>query len=478
MRNRGENLKSNHQEIWSYLYELFLHVMAEKINTFEEQNSSLAFDSPINLLPLEVQTVFSRFSVEFAADEVFWMQEDSKILYVNDSACRHLGYSRGELLQMYVWDWDPLFTKEHWQEFFQVIKEKKKMFFETKHRTKSGEVFPVEISSHSLEYKGRTYLFAFVKDISERKRIEEEIDNHRNHLEDLVIKRTEELENTLKKLETTQAELLQSQKLQAIGQLAAGIAHEINTPSQYVASNLTFLRESVAEIVQALRAGRQLFENEQNDTALRQIQDKFEHIAETSDLDYLLEEIPAALASCENGIEQISKIVNALKNLTTTRDGMPEPVQIKPLIESIVEVSRNEWKSLAELETVLDPELETIFGLKDALGQALLNLIVNAAQAIEDRNGKEGNRGLIRIVTKRDGDWGELRIEDNGCGIDPSLQHRIFDPFFTTKEVGRGSGQGLAIAHNVVTEKHHGTIRVQSEPECGSTIIIRLPLQD
>ncbi|WP_051309068.1 sensor histidine kinase [Desulfogranum japonicum] len=165
-----------------------------------------------------------------------------------------------------------------------------------------------------------------------------------------------------------------------------------------------------------------------------------------------------------------------MKNFAHTSGDVPELVQVKSLIESSVDISRSEWKLRADLETEFDPELETVLGLRDELGQVLLNLIINAAHAIEDCNNMEGQKGLIRIVTRRDGNWGEIKVEDNGCGISLSLQQKIFEPFFTTKEVGRGSGQGLAIIYNIVTDKHHGTIRVQSEPGKGATFIIRLPL--
>ncbi|WP_051309067.1 PAS domain S-box protein [Desulfogranum japonicum] len=280
--------------------------MQKNIDTRDSHNSSFDFTGPINQWPQEIQAVFFRFSVEVAADEVFWMRDDSKLLYVNDSACRRLGYSREELLQMYVWDWDPLFSKELWYDFLRDINEKKTLFFETQHRTKSGAVFPVEISSHVLTYEGQNYIFAFVTDISERRKTEDELENHRNHLEGLVKKRTKELENTLMELKAAQAEILHSQKLQAIGKLAAGIAHEINTPSQYVGNNLSFIHDSFTDLLQAMASCRALLVDSQEELSVQDFRYKLEQIIEISDLDFLTEEVPQALAACEDGIGRIT----------------------------------------------------------------------------------------------------------------------------------------------------------------------------
>jgi two-component system, NtrC family, sensor kinase len=153
-----------------------------------------------------------------------------------------------------------------------------------------------------------------------------------------------------------------------------------------------------------------------------------------------------------------------------------QQVDLHNLIQSTIAISRNEWKYVAKLETDFDPKLPYMDGLKDELGQVMLNLIVNAVHAIEDQGYKEGGNGIIRISTKLDGEWVEIQVEDNGCGIPQESYSKIFEPFFTTKDVGRGSGQGLAIVYNVVANKHHGKISVHSEPGKWTTLTIRLPL--
>jgi signal transduction histidine kinase len=153
-----------------------------------------------------------------------------------------------------------------------------------------------------------------------------------------------------------------------------------------------------------------------------------------------------------------------------------EPVDLEMLIHTTVEISRNAWKRVAELDLELASSPLIVSGLRDELGQVLLNLIINAVDAIADAPPSEGGLGRIRILTRVAGDWAEIVVEDSGCGISPSLLSKIFEPFFTTKQVGRGSGQGLAIAYHIVTDKHGGELLVDSTPGKGSTFTVRLPL--
>lgn len=160
----------------------------------------------------------------------------------------------------------------------------------------------------------------------------------------------------------------------------------------------------------------------------------------------------------------------------TSASASLQPVELAPLIDSTVEITRTQWHTVARVETVCDPELPTVNGIRSELGVVLLNLIVNAAHAIGDGRGVEPGQGLIRIVTRRNGDWAEIAVTDNGCGIPGELQQKIFEPFFTTREVGKGSGHGLAIAYNIIAGNHHGELLVDSGPGKGTTFTVRLPL--
>jgi len=295
-------------------------------------------------------------------------------------------------------------------------------------------------------------------------------------LEKAVAMRTHELEQALDHLKSAQTDLLQAQKQQAIGQLAAGIAHEINTPTQYLGNNVSFLQDSFDTLLQTLRHCQELLRAEAGGQSVESLRHGLREALDLADLDFMGEEVPRALNDSGEGVKRISDIVGAMKDFAQPSGGKMMPVELESLIRAAVEISRYEWKEVAEISTDLDPLLPSVVGLKDELGQALLNLIINAAHAIADSpcGGEAG--GLIHIMTRRRDDWAELSVEDNGCGIPEELQDKIFDPFFTTKGVGKGSGQGLAIVYNVITGKHHGQLFVHSEPGRGTTITARLPL--
>lgn len=260
-------------------------------------------------------------------------------------------------------------------------------------------------------------------------------------LEDVVSSRTHELEaqrreleRTLAELKTTQAELLQSQKLQSIGQLAAGIAHEINTPTQYVGSNLDFITESVDDLLVALRSCENLLNQDHREFSLAVVRQSFTAALENADVEYIKEEIPRALDACKDGVQRISNIVGAMKNFAYKGNGTLEPVELQPLIDSTIEISRNEWRFCADLETRYDSSLKYIKGMKDELGQVLLNLIVNAAHAIEDSRAASEEKGTIRVITQKKDDWAIIRVEDNGCGIPDAVREKIFDPFLPLRK--------------------------------------------
>ncbi|RLB20288.1 MAG: histidine kinase, partial [Deltaproteobacteria bacterium] len=178
-----------------------------------------------------------------------------------------------------------------------------------------------------------------------------------------------------------------------------------------------------------------------------------------------------------DGVERVTKIVRAMKEFS--HPGSPEktPVDINHAIDNAITVAKNEWKYVADIETDLDPDLPPVPCLPADLNQVILNLIINAAHAIEKVVGNNGNRkGKIRVITRKDNGWAEIAISDTGCGIPDSIRHRIFDPFFTTKEVGKGTGQGLSIAHSIIVDKHGGTIDFESREGKGTTFTIKLPL--
>jgi len=274
-----------------------------------------------------------------------------------------------------------------------------------------------------------------------------------------------------------QGQLAQSQKLESIGQLAAGIAHEINTPTQYVGDNTRFLKDSIGDLIAIVDKYSELMasENGPKDWAKRSAEIKA--ALDELDFEYLKEEVPKAIEQSLEGVERVATIVRSMKEFSHPGGDEKQMADLNKAIESTITVSRNEWKYVAEMVTELDPTLPLIPCLLGDINQVILNMIVNAAHAITDVVGKDsGEKGTITVSTSRDHDQAEIRISDTGTGIEKDIIAKVFEPFFTTKEVGKGTGQGLAIARNVIVEKHGGTIDVESEVGKGTTMIIRLPI--
>jgi signal transduction histidine kinase len=198
---------------------------------------------------------------------------------------------------------------------------------------------------------------------------------------------------------------------------------------------------------------------------------------EQLDVEYLMEEVPKAIQQSLDGIERVAGIVQAMKEFSHPGTEEKTAIDLNRAIQSTITVARNEWKYVAEVVTEFDSCLPMARCLPGEFNQVILNLIINAAQAIAE-TAQEGDaaRGTITISTRRDGEWAEIRIGDTGTGIPEAIRSRVFDPFFTTKEVGKGTGQGLAIAHSIVVDKHQGTITFDTETGKGTTFIIRLPL--
>lgn len=271
-------------------------------------------------------------------------------------------------------------------------------------------------------------------------------------------------------------QLRQALKLESIGQLAAGIAHEINTPTQYIGDNTRFVQDAFSELLGLLGQYEKLLAaNEAGDVSQKLIAEVNAALAK-ADLGYLIEEIPKAIAQSLQGVERVTKIVRAMKDFSHPGTDEKTPLDLNKAIDSTITVARNEWKYVAEMVTDFDPSLPPVPCLPAEFNQVILNLIVNAAHAIADvvGDGAKG-KGNINVSTRRAGALAEIRIQDTGGGIPEKVRERIFEPFFTTKAVGKGTGQGLAIARSVVVDKHGGEITFETEIGKGTTFIIRLP---
>jgi two-component system, NtrC family, sensor kinase len=273
------------------------------------------------------------------------------------------------------------------------------------------------------------------------------------------------------------AAALHTQKLESIGQLAAGIAHEINTPIQYVGDNTRFLKKSFTRLVEVVQSFESVVRAAQQGPVEAARVEEALAVAKRCKLEYLSAEIPKAIEQSLEGIDRVAGIVRAMKEFSHPDRTQSVPTDLNKCIETTITVARNEWKYVAEMAPELDRSLPLVSCIPGDFNQVVLNMIVNAAHAISDRvgDGSQG-KGTITISTRTDGDDVEIRIGDTGTGIPESCRRKIFDPFFTTKEVGKGTGQGLAIAYSVIVKKHGGTITFETEENVGTTFIIRLPI--
>ncbi len=276
-----------------------------------------------------------------------------------------------------------------------------------------------------------------------------------------------------------EAQLRQAQKLESVGQLAAGIAHEINTPIQYIGDNIRFVQEAFADLIRLLDAQQRLTEALRADALTPGLLAEAESAAKETDFAYLKEEVPKAIKQSLDGVGHVAHIVCAMKEFSHPGNTEKVRIDLNKAIQTTLTVARNEWKYVAGVVTEFAADLPLVACLPSEFNQVILNLVVNAAHAIgEVVARRKGALGEIRIATKRKGDWVEIRISDTGTGIPEEIQHRIFEPFFTTKEVGKGTGQGLAIARSTIVSKHGGELTFESAMGRGTTFLIRLPLNE
>jgi len=396
---------------------------------------------------------FSR-AVEQSPASVIITDTRGMIEYVNACFCRVTGYSPEEVLGR-----NPRILKsgqtpsEEYKSLWTTIVAGGEWRGEFCNKKKNGDLFweSAAISAIKNEQGEVTHFLGVKEDITERKNQEKE----RSMME---------------------MQLMQAQKLESVGQLAAGIAHEINTPTQYVGDNLRFIQEGFGTLNKLVTEFEKLLAALETNSMSPELLNEIIIRNKEADFPYLSTEIPVALDQSLDGIQRISSIVRAMKEFSHPGTKEKIPVDINHAITTTLTVAHNEWKYVAEVETALAPDLPKVLCLPDEINQVFLNLIVNASQAIGEIVKKTGGKGTIKITTQNNGPWVEIRIEDSGGGIPEAIQHRIFEPFFTTKEVGKGTGQGLTIARTAIVNKHNGEITFASKAGIGTTFLIRLPV--
>mgnify|MGYP001390960554 CR=1 FL=1 len=391
----------------------------------------------------EKELQLTQFSIEHASDSIQWMDSQGRIVYANQAACAILRRSREELLSLSVPDISPPFPREAWAAFWEQLKMRGSMTFESQLQTKPGELFPVEINANYLQFDGQEYCFASARDITERRALE--------------------------------AQLRQAQKLEGIGQLAAGIAHEINTPTQFVTDNLTFLRDSWKSIHELLEKYRGAIQNA-TPTLPPGIAATLAEAERSCDLNFIATETPRAIEQSLDGAQRVATIVRAMKEFSHPDSAEKTATNLNKAIDSTITVARNEWKYVSEIVTEFEENLPSVVCYPGDINQVVLNLIVNAAHSIKEKT-KDGDKGRITIGTRTRGECVEISVTDTGNGIPEAIRNKVFDPFFTTKAVGKGTGQGLSLAYTVIVKKHGGKIWFETEVGEGTTFHITLPIQ-
>jgi len=387
----------------------------------------------------------SRFAIDHASLAIAWARADGRYLYVNQEMCRILGYRRAELLQMRVVDVDPLPDPEaRWQAHWRRLRSAGSLTSESERRRKDGTTFPVELSASHFEYGGEAYSIAFVRDISERKRDEAELRQHRQDLEALVGERTAELRQAMR-------QLVQSEKLAALGHLVAGVAHELNTPLGNARIVAGALAEQVTEFARACESG-----------SLRR-----------SQLATFVERCQEAAQLLERNTGRAAELISQFKQVAIDQTSIRRRVfDLRQTVEELLASLRPQFKGRpqrVELDIPAGLQLDSYPG---PLEQVLANLVSNSLL-----HGFDGvDRGAIRLTASEvDGERIRLCYSDDGKGIADSIRHRIFDPFFTTRLGSGGSGLGLYISHNLVSGVLGGTLAVAGHPGQGVRFDIVLP---
>jgi PAS domain S-box-containing protein len=367
------------------------------------------------------------------------------ITYVNRKFVECTGYSYEEVIGQ-----NPRMLKsgktsaEQYRQMWETISSGREWRGEFCNRKKNGELFwEMAVLCPLKDEAGKTSHFLAIKeDITERRFLEQQ--------------------------------LYQAQKLEGIGQLASGIAHEINTPTQFVSDNLTFMRDAWKSIAGLLEQYRAAVRSEAVSTPA--ILEQLREAERECDLEFIAAEVPRAIEQGLEGTQRVAKIVRAMKDFSHPDSVDKTATDLNKAIESTVTVARNEWKYVAELTTEFDRDLPAVMCYPSQVEQVILNLVVNSAHAIKERVKEGEEKGRITVRTKQRGEMAEISITDTGTGIPESIRSKVFDPFFTTKEVGKGTGPGLALAHGVIVKKHGGQIWFESEVGKGTTFYIHLPI--
>lgn len=453
-----------------------------RVETLEGHNDSSSASSEIDSLRAQlarahIERTALRSALELRnaalnAASTLFMIVDAKapgqpILYVNRAHAQVHGYQQPEeLVGQSIAVLLESYTPEDKRELLRrALRERSAARVELQaHHSHGGSAWLgiaiIPISNHEGEVTHFVTLGADITSKLEAERRKEELQT--------------QLVNEMRERERMAIELRLAQKLEAVGRLAAGLAHEINTPTQYVSDSVYFLKSAFDDFGRLFNAYREALVEVAQNTGRTDVLERLKDVEAAADYSFLKQEVPKAFERTSEGIERVASIVRAMKEFAYPDVGEHSPADLNHALTTTLTVARSEYKYEATVSTEFGDLPHVLCNISE-LNQVFLNLIVNAAHAIRD-SGKDFSSGHILIATRTaTDDFVEIAITDNGCGINADNLDRIFDPFFTTKEVGRGTGQGLAIARSIVVDKHAGEIRVRSDVGVGTTFTVRLP---
>jgi two-component system, NtrC family, sensor kinase len=358
----------------------------------------------------------------------------------NHSASRIFGWGEAEALGRVFWELIGIDVAAIKDEEGRLQLGRK---FELSVRNRAGTIFPIDMSLVAVPLAERTMMCAIVEDRTLAKRLE--------------------------------MELRQAQKLEAIGQLSAGLAHEINTPCQFMGDNIGYLEGAVRDLVALLKRYAELVAASEKAGFAPELLAKVRAEEEIADLAFAIERMPVALCRVADGIRRVAEIVRAMKSFARTDWSKGTSVDLNELIDNVLTVVGHQLHAVAEVECRLQP-VPPVLAHGGDLHQAIFHIVRNAIDAVAARHPAAGGKGTIKVESRTESDGIALAISDTGCGIPARIQGRVFEPFFTTKEVGRGTGQGLSVAWSVIVEQHGGRLSFESVEGQGTTFYVRLPL--
>ncbi len=421
----------------------------------------------------ELRASRRRFLVAFNANPdgiAITRQYDGRILEVNAAMLQMLGRKRTDVVGRTTLDAGLWANPAERTIMLSLLRQHDRVNnIETRLRRADGTTFPTFLSASLIDYNGEACLLSVVRDVTEFKRMEDELRQSREELQNQHIQlqtlfnemtdKNQELETAYGNLQRAHTQLVHQEKMASLGQLAAGVAHEINNPIGFINSNLGTLEKYLDRLIEFIQEQSRALETEE--TCEKRIQEQRRVLR----IDAIVQDIPELIHESLEGTQRVKKIVQDLKSFSRLDQETPCPFDLGECLESAVNMAWNEIKYKANVERNLTSTARTT-GYPGQLGQVFLNLLVNAAQAIE-------KKGAIKISTFDQDKWVVIEIADTGSGIETEDLTRIFDPFFTTKDVGQGTGLGLSIAYDIV-QKHGGDIAVTSEGE-GTCFRIKLP---